>query len=67
MKTAMVFLILLLVLLTQDFVEVVTFLMFLLLSLYFSMLIASIRRYDVSQKNVMNFLQKNFIQDLILY
>ena len=67
MKTAMVFLILLLVLLTQDFVEVVTFLMFLLLSLYFSMLIASIRRYDVSQKNVMNFLQKNFIQDLIIY
>ena len=45
MKTALAFLILVLVLLTQDFVEVVTFLMFLLLLLYFSMLIASIRRY----------------------
>ena len=40
----MLFLILLLVL-TQDFVEVVTFVMFLLLLLYFSVLIASIRRY----------------------
>ena len=45
MKTALAFLILVLVLLTQDFVEVATFLMFLLLLLYFSMLIASIRRY----------------------
>ena len=45
MKTAMVFLILLLVLLTQNFAEAVTFVMFLLLLFYFSMLIASIRRY----------------------
>ena len=41
----MLFLILVLVLLTQDFVKVITFVMFLLLLLYFSMLIASIRRY----------------------
>ena len=40
----MLFLILLLVLLTQDFVKVVTFVMFLLLLLYFSMLI-SYRRF----------------------
>ena len=45
MKTAMVFLILVLVLLTQNFAEAVTFVMFLLLLFYFSMLIASIQRY----------------------
>ena len=50
MKTALVFIILVLVLLTQDFVEVVTCFMFLLLLLYFSMLIASIRRYLIYRR-----------------
>ena len=50
METAVAFLILVLVLITQDFVEVVTFLMFLLLLLYFPMLIASIRRYLIYRR-----------------
>ena len=45
MKKALVFLMLVLVVLTQDIVEIVAFLMLLLLLLYMSILIASIRRY----------------------
>ena len=45
MKKALVFLMSVLVLLTQNIAEIVAFLMLLLLLLYMSMLIASIRRY----------------------
>ena len=50
MKTALVFLISVLVVLTQDFAEIVAFVMFLLLLLYISMLIASIRRYLIYRR-----------------
>ena len=45
MKKVVVFLMSVLVLLTQNIAEIVAFLMLLLLLLYMSMLIASIRRY----------------------
>ena len=45
MKKALVFLMSVLVVLTQDIAEIVAFLMLLLLLVYMSILIASIRRY----------------------